>query len=302
MRMCRKCSKQASADSKICRDCGAILEDIPDDFVPATGIEWEPASQAGSLSEAEFQEAAVATAQPIVGEAMVESEESAPLDAEASAWKCRQCGETVPGTFDMCWKCLTTKDGEKLDRGQAEFLQKIVEATESDGEAVCGETHLGKAKGECRHILGRCLGGILGWLIGVTSCGFAGYCICLPLRQPGDWAGVAGLLGLFAGAVIGSILGPIAGVLIGARVAEKADYRKSGEVPTKQGYRRFLGTCFGGVLGWVVAFVSGLFVLLIGYFLLAVVLWIIAAIGSVAGAVIGSLLAEKGAKEYVESL
>ena len=36
MRICRKCSKQASHESKICRDCGAILEDIPNDSVAKT--------------------------------------------------------------------------------------------------------------------------------------------------------------------------------------------------------------------------------------------------------------------------
>lgn len=34
MRICRKCSKQVSDDRKICRDCGAILENIPDKSVP----------------------------------------------------------------------------------------------------------------------------------------------------------------------------------------------------------------------------------------------------------------------------
>ena len=53
MRMCLKCSKKVSDDSKICRDCGAILEDIPDDSVPGTGSEWKPASQLGSPWTAE---------------------------------------------------------------------------------------------------------------------------------------------------------------------------------------------------------------------------------------------------------
>ena len=46
MRMCLKCSKKVSDDSKICRDCGAILEDIPDDSVPGMGS--DSTSQIGS--------------------------------------------------------------------------------------------------------------------------------------------------------------------------------------------------------------------------------------------------------------
>lgn len=34
MGICPKSSKQVGGDSKICRDCGAILEDSPDDSVP----------------------------------------------------------------------------------------------------------------------------------------------------------------------------------------------------------------------------------------------------------------------------
>jgi hypothetical protein len=135
MRMCRKCSKQASADSKICRDCGAILEEVPDQEVPETGIDWAPRSQAGFLSAAEPHEAGVETAdQPIVGEVVVGLEEPALPRTEVSAWKCPQCGETVPDTFDVCWKCLTTKGGEKPDQQDAEFLQRIAEASEDARE------------------------------------------------------------------------------------------------------------------------------------------------------------------------
>lgn len=34
VRICRKCSKQVSDDRKICRDCGAILDEIPDELTP----------------------------------------------------------------------------------------------------------------------------------------------------------------------------------------------------------------------------------------------------------------------------
>ena len=28
-------------------------------------------------------------------------------------WKCFNCGELVPGNFEACWKCLTTRSGER---------------------------------------------------------------------------------------------------------------------------------------------------------------------------------------------
>lgn len=31
MRICPKCSKQVTDESRICRDCGAILDELPED-------------------------------------------------------------------------------------------------------------------------------------------------------------------------------------------------------------------------------------------------------------------------------
>ena len=52
----------------------------------------------------------------------------------SSAWKCPQCGESVPGTFDVCWKCLTTKDGEKAEESEPEFFQEDPDASKPDEE------------------------------------------------------------------------------------------------------------------------------------------------------------------------
>jgi hypothetical protein len=35
-----------------------------------------------------------------------------PDPSDAPDWKCSACGETVPGTFDTCWKCSTERDSE----------------------------------------------------------------------------------------------------------------------------------------------------------------------------------------------
>jgi len=125
MRICPKCSKRVSGDTKICRDCGAILDDLPDDSLPGTGI--EPATQFGFPLAAEHQES--------IGEVVAELQKPAPPESEAPPWKCPQCGELVPGTFDICWKCQTTKDGEKLDQSEPVFFQEISDASPPDEES-----------------------------------------------------------------------------------------------------------------------------------------------------------------------
>jgi hypothetical protein len=34
-----------------------------------------------------------------------------PEPSDAPDWKCPACGETVPGTFDACWKCQAPRGG-----------------------------------------------------------------------------------------------------------------------------------------------------------------------------------------------
>jgi hypothetical protein len=135
MRMCLKCSKKVSDDSKICRDCGAILEDIPDDSVPGTGSEWMPAPQLGSPWATKPQETGQEEGdEQSVGEVVAESDEPGSSDTEASAWKCPQCGESVPGTFDVCWKCSTTKDGEKAEESEPEFFREEPDTSKPEEE------------------------------------------------------------------------------------------------------------------------------------------------------------------------
>ena len=119
MRICPKCSKRASGDSKICRDCGAILEDMPDDSVPGTAV--EPAGRSGRRLAAEHQE-------PVI-QVVSESEEPAPPDTEAPPWKCPQCDELVPGAFDICWKCRTTRDGEGIEQSEPVFFPEVLDTS-----------------------------------------------------------------------------------------------------------------------------------------------------------------------------
>jgi len=125
MRICPKCSKRVTGDSRICRDCGAILEDMPDESAPETGV--EPAARSGRRLTAEHQE-------PVI-QAVSESEEPASPDTEAPPWKCPQCDELVPGTFDICWKCRTTRDGEGIEQSEPVFFPEVLDASRANVES-----------------------------------------------------------------------------------------------------------------------------------------------------------------------
>jgi hypothetical protein len=137
VRICRKCSKQARDDSKICRDCGAILEDVPEEAVPVASPPPESPPTDGPPSSVEAQAAESGSGGgELPGEVVPWDHEPPPADeGRKPAWKCPGCGESVPGNFDVCWKCLTTKEGDRGDQTQAEFLQKIAAAEEPDQEA-----------------------------------------------------------------------------------------------------------------------------------------------------------------------
>jgi hypothetical protein len=141
MRICRKCSKRARDDSKICRDCGAILEDVPDEAVPEASPQPESSPPASCPSSVETRAAeSDSGGGESLGEVLLEPQQPATADDRRKpAWKCPGCGEFVPGNFDVCWKCLTTKDGEKADRKELEFLQKIADADEPNRKAEPAE-------------------------------------------------------------------------------------------------------------------------------------------------------------------
>jgi len=141
MRICRKCSKQARADSKICRDCGAILEDVPDEAVPGASPQPELSSPATFPSPGETQAAlSGSSGEQSPGERVLGDQEPLPVDDERKpGWKCPGCGESVPGSFDVCWSCLTTKDGEKADPSERVSLQKIADADEPNRKAEPAE-------------------------------------------------------------------------------------------------------------------------------------------------------------------
>jgi hypothetical protein len=94
MRICRKCSKPVSDHSKICRDCGAILEETPDEAVPVAVAEPSTSDEQS------------------VGEVVVAAEQSPPPDhpefrAVSECQSVEACGISITGF---------TEDGDFTDR------------------------------------------------------------------------------------------------------------------------------------------------------------------------------------------
>jgi RNA polymerase subunit RPABC4/transcription elongation factor Spt4 len=114
MLLCRKCNKRVTEARKICRACGSILEEVPEDLPEAGNTQ-----DAGPTSSVP-QATSTGTTEPALEPGLPESE-SPGVD-----WKCQECGEIVPGDFDVCWKCMTTKAGER-DPNAQELLSDVVE-------------------------------------------------------------------------------------------------------------------------------------------------------------------------------
>lgn len=138
MRICRKCATQVSDDKKICRNCGAILEDIQDEVEPVATVE------------------PVTSDEESVGD-VVDSEPFPPPDLDAPPWKCPRCGENVPGTFDICWKCQAIR-GEEQNDDEPAIPEEDLATRKSDEElapteldAVPSRMKKGSTKAGKRH-------------------------------------------------------------------------------------------------------------------------------------------------------
>jgi hypothetical protein len=95
MRRCAKCSLTFPDAAKICRSCGAILDDIVD-----TPPHLQMSSGQRDLLES-------------IAQQVLSAADSPPADetGEQYFWKCSHCAEEVPGSFDVCWSCGTDRNG-----------------------------------------------------------------------------------------------------------------------------------------------------------------------------------------------
>ena len=92
--------------ARFCRACGGILKEVPDgqspDELEHVGVPSMPAPSGTDSTE--------------LGE-LQEAEQSREQELARPDWKCPTCGETVPGSFDLCWKCLSADAGEQDSNG-----------------------------------------------------------------------------------------------------------------------------------------------------------------------------------------
>jgi hypothetical protein len=102
---CRKCENRSDIPSRICRACGGIVEEVPDD---QPCFEEVPPSKAKAASQSSLELPSDESI-PAAAEADVSRPASQDLGAGGPEWKCPQCGEMIPRNCDACWKCLTTK-------------------------------------------------------------------------------------------------------------------------------------------------------------------------------------------------
>ena len=114
MWVCPKCSNQISDGSKICRQCGAILEEVEDKALTEGGFSGQ--SDQGSATEEKQGLQVESNSLTDTSEDDEDLEETRDDQTqreqfEALPWTCKQCGEHAPGTFDACWKCGATREG-----------------------------------------------------------------------------------------------------------------------------------------------------------------------------------------------
>jgi rRNA maturation endonuclease Nob1 len=138
MRRCEKCSLTFPDSAKICRSCGAILDDVVDE--PST------LSQSSGYQREQLES---------IAQQVLSGPDHSPADqsGEQYFWTCSQCSEKVPGSFDICWNCGTDRNGTPGPRS-------FEAATDSEPEpglppiaienAASGRTHICKLCGSTK--------------------------------------------------------------------------------------------------------------------------------------------------------
>jgi hypothetical protein len=96
MLRCPKCKSTYTEAGKICRSCGAILEEVPQEDSTTTRL-IRDAAAAEWIQEAAPQELSQ-TAAPA---ALISDDAGCPADE----WICPGCGEACPNNFAVCWNC-----------------------------------------------------------------------------------------------------------------------------------------------------------------------------------------------------
>ncbi len=115
MRHCPKCGLRFDDPAKICRSCGAILEEFEEEATTSVAI-------------------ASAESQRVIKEVVNEP------PTKSNDWTCPVCGERVPGTFELCWNCEGQQEEEVESQAAETDLDQAPQATPAPPPRclVCG--------------------------------------------------------------------------------------------------------------------------------------------------------------------
>jgi hypothetical protein len=96
MLRCPKCLATYTKAGKICRSCGAILEEVAEEDSAAVKSIHDAAA-AEWIQESPSQDQCQAAAP----DALISGDAGCPADE----WICPGCGEACPNNFSVCWNC-----------------------------------------------------------------------------------------------------------------------------------------------------------------------------------------------------
>jgi predicted RNA-binding Zn-ribbon protein involved in translation (DUF1610 family) len=140
-------------EAKICRACGGILAEVPDGPKPDAASPPEVRRPRVPPLTTESPIAEPDAAWVIVDASLADEDANSAEPVELPDWSCPQCGESVPGTFDVCWKCLTARGGETANQEEIQFLRELSDGNDDDSasaatrvpSAVVGQEGIDKA-------------------------------------------------------------------------------------------------------------------------------------------------------------
>ena len=137
--MCRKCHERIETAGTICRACGGILEEIAESKLFSEAERVVHAEMPSVPDPAATKSSADAAKPPIV---MGPGSENDEPQLSGPDWKCHYCGVVVPGNFDVCWNCLTTKEGEPAPNAARLLSEVDAYGRESEPDALPPEAEL----------------------------------------------------------------------------------------------------------------------------------------------------------------
>jgi len=112
---CMKCNEVFSGDSRICRKCGSILEEVVEETETPPAVEFPEVEPSPAVTEApEISTEMTGTANSSSMDflrSLAEAEEASQRPQASGEWRCPRCSETVQANFNVCWNCGTARDG-----------------------------------------------------------------------------------------------------------------------------------------------------------------------------------------------